>query len=358
MTEGKSIPIKNVYYMLAYAFRALNLDEYEALAAEEFDHVHELLAAILAKGIARQIKQGLHHEYRSMVEDLTTVRGKIELNGTVANRMRRSWKVSCEYDELSADNILNQVLKSTAMLLLRHGDVSDERKAELRRTMLLFHGVNEIDLSAIRWDAMRFERGNASYRFLMSVCQLVCEGMLLTTDEGERKLARFLDDQRMSSLFENFVFEYYKAECRFAEVARLEIKWAVDNGYREMLPDMVTDIVLSQGNNNILIIDTKYRSSTTQEKMDCGVRKLHSEDLYQIFAYVKNKEAELKERETHRVSGLLLYAETDEDIQPNFRYSMSGNQISVKTLDLNRPFDEIRAQLDEIAKQYFESSGA
>lgn len=40
-TKDKSIFIKNVYYMLAYAFRALNMDEYDDLAGEDFD-THQL----------------------------------------------------------------------------------------------------------------------------------------------------------------------------------------------------------------------------------------------------------------------------------------------------------------------------
>ena len=50
---------------------------------------------------------------------------------------------------------------------------------------------------------------------------------------------------------------------------------------------------------------------------------------------------------------MLLYARTDEDIQPDNTYSMSGNSIIVKTLDLNRDFHEIKQQLDSIVDEYF-----
>ena len=76
-------------------------------------------------------------------------------------------------------------------------------------------------------------------------------------------------------------------------------------------------------------------------------------NLYQIFTYVKNKEYELREKD-HTVSGMLLYAKTDEEIYPNNVYQMSGNQITVRTLDLNLPFAEIAEQLDTIAKSHFE----
>ena len=53
------------------------------------------------------------------------------------------------------------------------------------------------------------------------------------------------------------------------------------------------------------------------------------------------------------VSGMLLYAHTDETVQPNHVYHMSGNKISIRTLDLNCPFSEIVSQLDNILKEHF-----
>ena len=50
---------------------------------------------------------------------------------------------------------------------------------------------------------------------------------------------------------------------------------------------------------------------------------------------------------------MLLYAKTEDDIQPNNVYQMHGNQITVKTLDLNLPFVDIKKQLDEIVKEHF-----
>ena len=99
--------------------------------------------------------------------------------------------------------------------------------------------------------------------------------------------------------------------------------------------------------DKILIIDAKYYKNTTQSYY--GVNMAHSPNLYQIFTYVKNKQLE---DETLEVSGMLLYARTDEEILPNNTYKMSENTISIKTLDLNQDFDLIKEQLDEIAFNY------
>lgn len=105
------------------------------------------------------------------------------------------------------------------------------------------------------------------------------------------------------------------------------------------------------GVERVLVMDAKYYGRTTQVQFD--THTVHSGNLYQIFTYVKNKEVELTDVE-HEVSGMLLYARTDAEIQPDQEYKMSGNCIAVKTLDLNCDFDEIRKQLDTIVDNYFQ----
>lgn len=49
---------------------------------------------------------------------------------------------------------------------------------------------------------------------------------------------------------------------------------------------------------------------------------------------------------------MLLYARTNESIQPDSDYVMSGNKISVKTLGMNQEFEVIKSQLDAIIVNY------
>lgn len=76
---------------------------------------------------------------------------------------------------------------------------------------------------------------------------------------------------------------------------------------------------------------------------------LHSNNVYQIFTYVKNQDKD----NTGDVAGILLYAKTDEDITPDVMLNLGGNQIGAKTLDLNKDFALIAAQLDKIAEDCF-----
>jgi 5-methylcytosine-specific restriction enzyme subunit McrC len=115
---------------------------------------------------------------------------------------------------------------------------------------------------------------------------------------------------------------------------------------------MKSDITLEYKGKTI-IIDTKYYSRTMQTNSLYNSRTIHSGNLYQIFAYVKNKDI----NHSGDVSGVLLYAKTDEDITPDNSYMMDGNRISVKTLDLDKDFAGIREQLDKIVEEWLSHGG-
>lgn len=349
MTKDKNILINNVYHMLSYAFQTLNQETYKDVAVESFDEMYDLFAAILSKGIGLQIKQGLYREYINQIEELKGLRGKIDMPGTIKRMLAYQRALVCDYDELSDNNQLNQILKSTVMLLLRHSKVKAEYKDDLKKKLLYFSNVDTLELTSVRWSSIRFQRNNQTYRMLISICQLIVEGMLITTDRGDYHLASFVDEQRMCRLYEKFILEYYNKHFSGLKVNASQVPWDLDDGVGTMLPVMQTDIHLQKG-NTVLIIDAKYYSHTTQTQFD--KHSIHSSNLYQIFTYVKNEHYTFKD-EPHEVSGMLLYAKTDEEIQPDSSFKMHGSKIQVKTLDLNKPFDEIAKQLNKIVEEYF-----
>ncbi|MGI5906689.1 MAG: 5-methylcytosine-specific restriction endonuclease system specificity protein McrC [Candidatus Pararuminococcus gallinarum] len=349
MTNDKGILIKNIYYMLTYVFQVLRQSNYEDIASESFEQVQDLFAAILSKGISQQLKQGLYREYISQSEVLPVMRGKLDIQGTIRQQIQRKRVLSCEYDELSENNIYNQILKTTATMLVQDGAVATEYKQALRKTMLFFDGVDTIEPSTIRWNMLRFQRSNRTYQMLMNVCYFVLDGLLQTTENGNYRMAAFSDDH-MAHLYEKFILEYYRHHHTYLQANAAQVKWNLDEGADEnvinFLPIMQTDITLRYGGKT-LIIDAKYYTHTMQSQFNSYT--LHSNNLYQIFTYVKNMDTS----GSGSVSGMLLYAKTGEAITPDCDFPIGGNRISVKTLDLNCDFKLIAEQLDEIAEIAF-----
>ena len=341
-----NIFVKNIYYMLSYAFHTLNQNNYEAVSKEDFDNVHDLLSAILAKGVSRQLKQGLYREYVNKVEEQTALRGKINIAGTIKNKFAKKALLTCEYDELSENNLYNQIIKSTALFLFKYSSVKN--KAELKKLLLFFSAVDLIDLPSIRWTTIRFSRNNQTYRMLISICQMIVESMIITKENGEYKILTFFNENEMPWLYEKFILEYYRKEYPNLKVNASQIPWALDDEVGTMLPIMQSDITISN-KEKVLIIDAKYyNKSLAVSRFD--KQTIISSNLYQIFTYTKNAQVSNKDK---TVAGMLLYAKPDAEIELDNTYKMSGNTISVKSLDLNTDFSLIKESLNLIVDNYF-----
>lgn len=113
------IPVRNIYWMLAYAFRTLRKGAYKRLDSEKFDNSLDLCAAILTHGIESQVKQGLNHEYSLQTKALSRLQGKVDVTTSLKTSSLLKRQLVCSFDEFTADTPANRIVKSTAILLLR-----------------------------------------------------------------------------------------------------------------------------------------------------------------------------------------------------------------------------------------------
>ena len=346
--------------MLAYAFDALDSTGMRSMGSEDFDGPVDLLAAILARGLALQEKRGLARGYVERTGELSTLRGRVDAATTARSVAAMRRRLVCTYDEFEEDVFLNRAVKAACGVLLR-SDIPATRKRELRCLLAPLWRVADVDPRRIRFDEARLDRNTASYRLLLAVSRLVIEGTL--PDElGHGLRMEGLTDAQMHALYERFLLKYFQREhAERVSASAPHVQWALDDGQAgKMLPEMRTDVMLrargggspGAATDRELIIDAKYYEHATQERW--GKQTVHSGNLYQIFTYVKNEEAHLvAEGRPCEVSGLLLYAKTDEAVQPEGDWLMSGNRICARALDLDCDFPQVRAQLDAIVTECF-----
>lgn len=341
--KDRTIAIRNVYVMMAYAFRSMHSPGVGDFQTESFEHIHDLFAEILARGVSAQVKRGLHHDYLRHEEQLASVRGRISISATAAARAAAPGRIVCRFDEYECDTAFNRALKSVIVLLIRHGEVAKSRQDALRLLLPYLGPVTLVEPTSIRWNEFSYHRTSASYRLLLGVCQLVVQGLLLTEESGDNRLADWLSPNSMSALYERFVREYYAFHHPELSPAARRVAWDYDPQAAigvDQLPAMTTDVML-KSSSRTLIIDAKYYGHSMAEGA-YGKSSVRSAHLYQIFSYVKNADS----RNDGSVSGLLLYARTDALLQPDLDVVIQGNRIQAHTLDLAKPWEELRAQLE------------
>ena len=151
------IPIQNIYYMLSYAFQVLNEQGYKSVATEHFENVADLCAAILIKGLSKQLKRGLMKDYIPKREPLTALRGKMEISETLKTNSIIKRQVVCSY--------MNRIIKTT-ILRLMVADVDKSRKKEMKKLLVFLGNVEPLPIYSINWN-LRYDRNNQTYRCLL-----------------------------------------------------------------------------------------------------------------------------------------------------------------------------------------------
>lgn len=337
-----NVVVRNIYYMMAYAFRTLDVDDYERLKTEPFENLADLLAAILTIGISAQRRRGFEHDYSPRQEEMLGVRGRIDMRGTARIRAARRNEVACEFDEFTEDTYKNRVLKTCAGLLVRDAEVPEGRRRELKRALVSMRDVDEVDPARIEWARLRYHRNNGSYRLLMNVCYMVVQSLILSTDEGETSLATFTSGQRLHALYEAFVLEYFRKEHPELAASAKVIDRKASGDAPAFLPQLCTDITLERG-GKMLIIDAKCYGRILGTHHDKEI--LSPANLNQIQSYVMHAAygTDLE------VQGMLLYALTESEDARDESWDEIGHTWHCRTLDLGREFSGIAAQLDEIA---------
>ncbi len=340
------IPIENIYYLLCYAWD--KLDEADVVSVEKLGNknILELLSRVLISGMGSLIRRGLDREYVEIHEESRSLRGKIDFNTTIKKNLLQNAQIACTYDDLSHNVLHNQIIKSTIRTLLRCNDIDKSLVKQLGVIYRKLVGIDEIRVTRKVFKNVRLNRNNHYYDFLLKICELINDKLIITDKEGNTKFRDFLRDERaMNGLFEAFVRNFYRKELKDQyRVSRMNIPWNAtprDEKSGDFLPNMQTDIYL-ESDNDRLIIDTKYYREALQTYYD--KKTIHSNNLYQIYSYLKNYEAVNEENKECR--GMLLYPTTFEEI--SLSYDMDGHEVSVKTINLNQHWKEIDKSLREI----------
>ena len=176
------------------------------------------------------------------------MRGKLDLPQTIKVRIQHKPQATCTFDELSEDNLYNQILKTTLQVLLRDENVSTERKVELKKALLFLDTVSALLPSQIPWRQLHYQRSNQNYEMLLNLCYFVLHDMLQTTESGSYKMTAF-SDEHMAKLYERFILEYYRQHHPYlTEVGFFSVLLATE---KMLLSKMVTGMCSSSALDSI-----------------------------------------------------------------------------------------------------------
>tara|TARA_R110001599_G_C12269246_1_gene661200 strand:- start:3828 stop:4868 length:1041 start_codon:yes stop_codon:yes gene_type:complete len=340
MGKQNQIPIKNIFHMLCYSWNVLDQQKIINVDDWEVEKPVDLFARVLISGTKYLLRYGIGKQYQDKVEAINSIRGRVDIVNSMRRMLPKHGKAICSFDDFSVDNLNNQIIKATLKILSRDSDLDAKLRHETKTLIRGLNTVKDIKLANKTFSQISLNSHTRTYRLLLNICNLIFHQSLLNPEDSKYQFRDFVRDERkMAIVYEKFLYNFYKSSQSDYDVSRDRIRWdahSPDDPGLSLLPTMNTDITLRCMTKTI-VIDAKYYRQTLNDFR--GSKKLHSTNLYQIFAYLEN----IKEEVGIGLEGLLLYPVTDEAISN--RYIMSGKLIRVETIDLMKSWESIEIDL-------------
>lgn len=347
-----NIPIKNIYYMLCYAWNIIDEINDIEFGDEKFENIYNLMAKILDYFLNKLIKRGFYKNYILIEEDLSMLKGKIDFSKSIKTNVINQKRLICQYDILSTNILFNQIIKSTLNKLINYKNIDGELKNKLIILSRYFIKIKDIKINNNTFKSLKYHINNIHYKFIINICKLVYNNLILDKNYNENSGRFYIDkneNKTMHRIYEKFVLNYYKINYQNFTVKSQPIKWQIKNDNFNFIPNMKTDITI-YNKEKCLIIDTKYYKEILKEHK--GKKMIRPSHIYQIYAYINNIKFK------GNIKGILLYAGTNEIINKNYQkekfdYKIQDKYFSVRILDLNKEWENIKKQLNKIVEEHF-----
>lgn len=328
--------------MLCYSWNRLDQGRLIDVSAIPTTELVDLFALVLVDGLRHLEKRGLQSAYIEITEDLSGIRGRVDISTSLRRSLFARGQAHCRYDELTTNTLSNQIVKASLRALLRIPALDGTLRKRVAHSLIRLSSIQDITLREPTFSSNLLAQNSRFYRFLLNVCELLYQSYLLDENTGDVIFRDFTrDDAKMALVFQNFLSNFIARECSGWSVKSENIDWQASSSsdpLLRMLPRMQTDISLSR-RREYIIVDAKYYREALSSHY--GVEKLRGAHLYQLLAYLQNSDQ-------HDVlaSGMLIYPQNGRALHE--QYTVLGRLIQIRTLDLSKPWQSIDNALRQI----------
>jgi 5-methylcytosine-specific restriction enzyme subunit McrC len=343
------IPIRNVWYLLLYAWDMANYRGDWPVEAETSPNLLGLLARILCSATRVLLRRQLGRAFVTCSETFRGIRGRIDLTTSLKRQTFQRGAAHCTFSELNVNTPKNRILRATLRHLasdprLWHAEPQLETRMrhEIRTLVRALEDVPLMPISSTDFSRLQLGRNDRDYALPLAICALVHRLEMPTESVGDHAMFALLRDEiRFHQLFERFIRNFCRLHFPGCHVQPEILKWPDELGC-ELVPAMRTDVSITAKDPRAqrLIVDTKYYVSTLGTSL-YGTEKFKSDNLYQVYAYLRTQE---QRGPSHRsASGMLLYPTTSYTLKETM--AVQGHRIWIATVNLSESWQKIETNL-------------
>ena len=347
------IPIRNIWLLMFYASELFRYTgEYKVGTEKQPDELPDLVAEVLCHAVDHRLLQNLSQGYVSEESIRSRVRGQVDMLRTERLGLFQRGKVACRYQDLTMNTPRNRYVRGALFHLAGLAGTKDlRRRCRMFASRLQQCGVTGSVPTRSMVCNERFGRHDLQDRPMVAAAKLAFD-LRIPTEQGKNEtlLSPSREETWLRYLFEKAVAGFYEVTLgpkSWRVKPGVIQRWPVSEaspGTEQILPGMVTDIVLENINTSRrIIIDTKFARILTLNAYQ--QKKLDSKYLYQMYAYLRTQE-DADDPASLNAEGLLLHpaigSMVDEEV------IIQGHRIRFATVDLAAETSDIRKQLFEV----------
>ena len=249
--------------------------------AEQSD-IMEIFITIFANKVFHAYSRQMNREYLSISENSPFVKGRINFSENLRENPIRKDLHFVNFQSFEHDNLINNVIKSVCLKLIRLTKSSSNKK-DLKKALIFLDDAQEISLSKDAFDAAKFTRLNMPFKPVFDMAKMFFYNLTPQSYQGDDTICSFLIP--LNELFEYYLFKLFNSfeEGTAASYQNTHLFAREDDGLFKKVT-IRPDIIIQKEKRILLIVDAKYKNPKFQNGSYTNVNQ---PDMYQVFAYAK-----------------------------------------------------------------------
>ena len=256
---------------------------------QKYDSFLEVLINIFSKYTFNLIYSKPYNCYEEIQEEVTYLKGRLNINRYLKENISTGkWnKFNTIHEPFLYNNKFNQIIKFVSKKLLNITE-DKESKELINKIIFILDDIDNICCNEYSCNEVKLNRLQDDYEIVLNFCDIFLKSTSLWKNNKEDKI-NFCFLIPMEILFEDFVFNFMKEKFndKYKEITAQKsnlylAQVMVDDKPLSNVFRLKQDIFLRDLNNNVTILDTKYKLLNKSEDKKYGISQ---SDMYQMCSY-------------------------------------------------------------------------
>jgi 5-methylcytosine-specific restriction enzyme subunit McrC len=238
--------------------------------------VLDLYFELFIQEVELLLHKGLIKKYRKTENNIRALKGSLLFSKQLQKNLVHQERFYTRHTIYDREHPLNCVLYK-ALLLLKHISTNQSLQSRIGALLINFPELSTIKTDDTFFEKIQYNRKTESYKPAIDIARLILLNYHPDVNKGSKDVLALLFD--MNSLWEKFVFislRKYKPLHYSIKSQMTKQFWKKDGGRSKK---MIPDIVIDNANNEMVVLDTKWKNIETSNPTDA--------DLRQMYAYSK-----------------------------------------------------------------------